>query len=113
MRASRHGITYRLADQVRSDLYRDMLPVLNSGRLDLVASPTAVNQIASLERRVARGGRESIDHPPHGHDDLANVIAGLIGLCVRRPQAATALVGSYGYGPASPWDEPNPLCHRY
>jgi hypothetical protein len=24
-----------------------------------------------LERRTSRGGRDSIDHPPGGHDDLA------------------------------------------
>jgi hypothetical protein len=30
-----------------------------------------------LERRTARGGRDSIDHPPGQHDDLANAVAGL------------------------------------
>lgn len=29
-----------------------------------------------MERRTSRGGRDSIDHPPGSHDDLANVIAG-------------------------------------
>jgi hypothetical protein len=33
--------------------------------------------IVSLERRTARGGRDSIDHPPNQHDDLANALAGL------------------------------------
>jgi hypothetical protein len=33
-----------------------------------------------LERRVARGGKDSIDHPPNGHDDLGNCIAGLFSL---------------------------------
>ena len=36
-----------------------------------------ISQIACLERRTARGGRDSIDHPPNGHDDLANVVAGV------------------------------------
>jgi len=39
-----------------------------------------VAQISCLERRVVRGGRESIDHPPNGHDDLANAAAGAITL---------------------------------
>jgi hypothetical protein len=30
-----------------------------------------------LERRTARGGRDSIDHAAGAHDDLANVVAGL------------------------------------
>jgi len=39
-----------------------------------------------LERRTVRGGRDSIDHPPNTHDDLANAIAGLCG-CTRRKYA--------------------------
>jgi hypothetical protein len=36
-----------------------------------------VSQIVDLERRVSRAGKDSIDHAPHGHDDLANVVAGV------------------------------------
>jgi hypothetical protein len=84
-RFRKEGITYDVADRPRSDLYRDMLPVLNSGRADLLDSPRLVHQIVSLERRVARGGRESIDHPPGAgsHDDQANAVAGVIGLLQR------------------------------
>jgi hypothetical protein len=31
-----------------------------------------------LERRVARSGKDSIDHPPGGHDDVANACAGVL-----------------------------------
>jgi hypothetical protein len=31
-----------------------------------------------LERRTARGGRDSIDHGPGAHDDIANAVAGAI-----------------------------------
>lgn len=79
----KQGIAYDLAKQPRSDLYRDMLPKLNSGQVLLLDSRDLVNQIALLERRVSRGGRESIDHPPNGHDDLANAVAGLIALCAK------------------------------
>lgn len=74
----KQGVTYKLSEKPRSDLYRDMLPVLNSGKADLLDSVTLLNQITGLERRVARGGRESIDHPPNGHDDLANSVAGVL-----------------------------------
>ena len=40
--------------------------------------PRAIAQLVSLERRTARGGRDSIDHAPGTHDDLANAIAGLV-----------------------------------
>jgi hypothetical protein len=35
-----------------------------------------INQLTNLERRVARGGRDSIDAPPGQHDDLVNAVAG-------------------------------------
>jgi hypothetical protein len=36
-----------------------------------------VHQLVGLERRTSRGGRDSIDHAPGGHDDLANSVAGV------------------------------------
>ena len=35
-------------------------------------------QLVSLERRCVRGGRDSIDHPPGGHDDVCNSAAGVL-----------------------------------
>jgi hypothetical protein len=35
-----------------------------------------VAQIVGLERQVARGGHDSYGHPPGGHDDIANAVAG-------------------------------------
>src|SRR5262249_47741144 len=43
-----------------------------------------VNQIVALERRVTRAGKDSIDHGPHGHDDLANCVAGVAD-AIRKP----------------------------
>jgi hypothetical protein len=31
-------------------------------------------QLCALERRTSRGGRDSIDHAPGAHDDLANAV---------------------------------------
>lgn len=84
----KRGIAYDLAEKVRSELYRDLLPALNSGQADLLDLPVLINQLVSLERRVARSGRESIDHPPNGHDDVANAVAGAIALVSEAPQTA-------------------------
>jgi hypothetical protein len=35
-------------------------------------------QLVGLERRTARGGKDSIDHCPGAHDDVANAAAGAI-----------------------------------
>ncbi|MCQ0986492.1 phage terminase family protein [Jiella marina] len=73
-----HGIQYDPAAKPKSDLYREMLPALNGGRVSLVESERVIAQLVGLERRTARGGRDSIDHAPGGHDDVANAVAGLI-----------------------------------
>jgi hypothetical protein len=59
-----HGIMYRVADRPKGDLYRDLLPLLNSGTADLLDDRRLVAQLCGLERRTARGGRDSIDHGP-------------------------------------------------
>jgi hypothetical protein len=41
-----------------------------------------ISQLANLERRTARGGRDSVDHPPNSHDDIANVAMGVATLFV-------------------------------
>lgn len=87
----KHGITYDLADRPRSDLYRDMLPLLNSKKAQLLDQSVIVNQIVGLERRVARGGRESIDHAPNAHDDVANSVAGVLCLVQPRPTSTVAV----------------------
>lgn len=81
---ARHDITYLPADKSKSGLYLDLLPTLNSGRIELPPDDRLVTQLVTLERRTVRGGRDSIDHPPGGHDDRANVVAGLVGCTVNR-----------------------------
>ena len=64
----------------KSDLYVSFLPLLTSQMVELVDQPRLIQQIVGLERRTARGGRNTIDHAPNGHDDLANVVAGVCAL---------------------------------
>jgi hypothetical protein len=78
---SKHGITYEAAEKTKSELYIDLLPLINSKRIALPDHPKLINQLCGLERRTARGGRDSIDHAPNQHDDLANVVAGLASIC--------------------------------
>ena len=37
-----------------------------------------ISRSSGLECHTARAGRDKIDHPPGGHDDLANAVAGLV-----------------------------------
>jgi hypothetical protein len=73
-----HGIMYEAAGKPKSDLYQVMLPAINSCQIELPDDARLVAQIVGLERRTARGGRDSIDHAPGGHDDLCNAVAGVV-----------------------------------
>ncbi|MDQ2069061.1 hypothetical protein [Natronospira bacteriovora] len=77
-RFAMHRITYDVAQKPRSDLYRDMLPLLNSKRIELPDNDRLVIQLCSLERRTGRSGKDTIDHGTGAHDDLCNAVAGLV-----------------------------------
>lgn len=74
----KHGVLYDVSEKTKSDLYRDCVPAINSGRVDLLDHERLLNQLIGLERRTSRGGRDSIDHAPGAHDDIANAVAGCI-----------------------------------
>jgi hypothetical protein len=73
-----HGIEYQPSEKDKSGLYREFLPLANSARLELLDSDRLIGQLMRLERRTGRGGKDSIDHPPGAHDDLANAAAGAL-----------------------------------
>ncbi|WP_442510564.1 hypothetical protein SH528x_002189 [Novipirellula sp. SH528] len=72
-----NDIRYERADKPKSILYAELLPRLCSQEIELPDCEIMVDQLASLERRTRAGGRDVIDHPPGGHDDLANAVAGV------------------------------------
>jgi hypothetical protein len=84
-----HNITYLPSPMPKSDLYAALLPKLNAGQIELLDVPRLVQQIGSLERRTARSGKDSIDHPPRQHDDLANSVAGVVGGVLKSSQTGT------------------------
>ena len=99
-RFSEHGVKYEPSAKVKNDLYRDLLPAINSRKVDLLDHPKLLAQLVSLERRTARGGKDSIDHAPGGHDDLANAVAGVIAAL-----ATGSFDSSYSWVGAPPLDE--------
>ncbi|MGH8538374.1 MAG: hypothetical protein ACREXM_18490 [Gammaproteobacteria bacterium] len=76
-----HGIHYRISDLTKSQIYQAALPMLNSHRVELLDNKRLRTQVLGLERRTARGGKDSIDHRPGGHDDLINSALGALSLC--------------------------------
>ena len=83
----KHGVDYQPADKTRSELYLEMLPKLNSRRVALLDDKRLVSQLVGLERRTSRAGKDSIDHAPGGHDDVANAAAGaIVYAAARKPE---------------------------
>ncbi len=74
----KHGVEYKTSEATKSDIYRELLAPLNSGRIELLDQPRLIAQLCGLERRTSRGGKDSIDHPPNSHDDLINAAAGAL-----------------------------------
>ena len=69
-------VMYLVAKDTRSDLYTQLEPLLNAGRVELLDHPMLVAQLLGLVRKGER-----IDHPSAGlvaHDDLANASAGAL-----------------------------------
>jgi hypothetical protein len=82
---AKHGITYEAAKKPASELYLELLPVLSSGRVELLDDQRLIGQLAGLERRTRAGGRDLVSHFRGRHDDLANVLAGVASLVGARP----------------------------
>jgi len=80
----KHGIRYLTAEDPKNSLYTNSLAAFNSGAVELPPDRVLTTQLINLERRTARGGRDSIDHPRGGHDDRANAVAGLIASAGKR-----------------------------
>jgi hypothetical protein len=74
----KRNVDYVPSERVKSDIYRDCLPLLNSRKCQLLDIRRLILQLHGLERRTARGGKDSIDHGPGQHDDLANAVAGAV-----------------------------------
>ena len=88
------GVEYRVADKTKSDLYLALLPLLNSGRVELLDHKRLAAQLCGLERRTSRAGKDSIDHVPGSFDDVCNAVAGAAVLAAQaaaRPKPPTVL----------------------
>ena len=103
-----HGVDYQPATESKSDIYLNLLPFINSGRVELLDHPRLTAQLCALERRTARGGRDSIDHSPGAHDDIINAAAGAIVMAAQRtaqrvPIVSPIIVGRHQPSQAAPF----------
>ena len=55
---AKSGITFEATEYSKSSLYKNVLPLITSGRVELLDKPRLRNQAINLERR-SKGGREN------------------------------------------------------
>jgi hypothetical protein len=79
-----------------------LLPLINSGGVDLLDNDRLKTQLLGLERRTSRAGRDSIDHSPGGHDDIANAVAGAIVNVPTTDRTARGPISHEGIGKYNP-----------
>jgi hypothetical protein len=92
------GIAYAKSPLVKSALYLEGLPAFNRGAVRIPNQPRLIRELRLLERRVARSGRDSVDHGTGGSDAYANVLFGAMQLAL---------------APTAVWRLPVPNCYSY
>lgn len=110
-----NGITYQASELDRSQIYLECLPLFTGGRVRLIEHKRLKSQLIGLERRTYPTGKDRVNHPDGGHDDVANAAAGALSLlrlkrssytlahvnddppgqALRRPYSLTNLIRGY------------------
>ena len=73
-----HDVAYRPSDHSKSEIYLEALPLFATGSVNLPDDQILLTELRQLERRTRSGGKDTIDHPPRGHDDAANAACGAL-----------------------------------
>jgi hypothetical protein len=98
---AKYGISIKTSERTKSEIYLELLPSLNSKKVELLDNPRLIAQLCNLERKTARSGKDSVDHGPGGHDDVINAAAGVLLLCAA-PKSDLLRDGAITFGAAKP-----------
>jgi Terminase large subunit, ATPase domain len=96
------GLTYKASEQSKSDLYLEALPLFTRAGISIPDYPPLLRELRLLERATHKGGRDSVDHPRLGSDDLANALCGAAVLA-RKPKYQWT--GEWIGGPSRPRED--------
>ncbi|MCC7241206.1 MAG: hypothetical protein IT180_04720 [Acidobacteria bacterium] len=122
-----HGIAYEHSEQSKSEIFIEFAAMVNAKQVELLDHSRTLVQLAGLQRRTGRSGKDSIDHKAYARDDVANAVAGAALLAVTssgRAQLPSDFTQcgnpihlqrcplAQGRG-ASPWLPSDPLCTKH
>ena len=110
------GVAYERSDDSASEIYLSVLPLFNTGRIAAPDNKVLRRELTALIRRTRQGGRDQVDHPRGGHDDLAVATCGsvlhawrakgadFLPVVTPRREAVNDGALTRGHEGASPWD---------
>jgi hypothetical protein len=75
---AKNGIRYIASGRSKSEIYLAAEPLFSRGQIELLDNKRLFNELRNLERRTRRGGRDQVDHPLRGSDDVANSVCGVL-----------------------------------
>jgi hypothetical protein len=104
-------IRYVASERNRSEIYLEFLPSPASGQLELLDHDRLKHQLAALERRTG-AGRDVVDHPVGGADDVANAAAGALVLALPSTRGTLGVVEWLKRIAAGTYPLPGPLPER-
>lgn len=73
-----HGIEPVESRDTASEILANLLPMINSGQVELLDHARLRQQLVTLQRSTTKTGRDTVSHPPGGHDDIAVSAAGAL-----------------------------------
>jgi hypothetical protein len=80
------GLKYIRSEKPKSALYLEALPLFARQLVNLPDHPKLVRELRLLERSTTRSGQDRVDHGRSGHDDYANVCAGMLAQLAGKPR---------------------------
>ena len=79
------GVNCEAAARPKSELYTDLLPLINSGAVRLLDNPRLVAQLVSLERDTTRSGKDRLITPRASTTTSVNCCAGALTMSAEGP----------------------------
>jgi len=89
----RRGVVLQTCPKPTGETYLEFGGALRQQRVALPEHPKLLSQLRGLERRVSRDGRDTVNHRPGMHDDVAAATARAVVMALALPDWATTRGG--------------------